>query len=162
MGSCKKGVIPIQKMNQSANESNLKQAVPFFMVTSIDKSIDFYTKGLGFEIKIDWRPEGRIEWCWLEREGVALMLQEYRKDFLPKEKLGVGVSVCFMCNDSLALYKEFLQSGLSPKEPFVGNKLWVVNLIDPDGYNISFESPTDVPEETKYSDWINNKNSIRR
>ncbi|HET9744971.1 MAG TPA: VOC family protein [Chitinophagaceae bacterium] len=135
-------------------KSNLRQTVPFFMVTSMDESLDFYIRGLGFEIKIDWRPEGRIEWCWLERDGIALMLQEYRKDFLPKEKRGVGVSICFMCNDSLALYKEFLQSGLSPREPFVGNKLWVVELIDPDGYNICFESPTEVAEETSYAEWI--------
>jgi len=124
------------------------------MVTNIESSLEFYVKGLGFEVKINWRPEGRIEWCWLERDGVALMLQEYRKEFLPKEKLGQGVSICFMCKDSLALYKEFLQTGLSPQEPFVGNNLWVVNLVDPDGYKISFESPTDVPEETMYSKWI--------
>lgn len=141
-------------MSDSKNMSNLKQAVPFFMVTSIDKSIDFYVKGLGFEVKMDWRPEGKIEWCWLEREGVAVMLQEYRKNFLPKEKLGVGVSICFTCHDSLALYNEFLQNGLSPQEPFVGNKLWVVQLTDPDDYIICFESPTDVPEETKFSEWM--------
>jgi hypothetical protein len=32
--------------------------------------------------------------------------------------------------------------------------MWVVRLIDPDGYNIFFESPTDVPEETMYADWL--------
>ena len=138
------------------SESNLKQAVPFFMVTNIDRSLDFYVRGLGFEVKIDWKPNGRVEWCWLERDGVALMLQEYRKEFLPKEKLGVGVSVCFMCQDALTLYKEFLQKGIFPQEPFVGNKLWVVQLTDPDGYIICFESPTDVSEETMYSEWIKN------
>ena len=135
------------------NAPNLKQAVPFFMVTNIDNSIEFYTNGLGFEIKIDWRPNSKIEWCWLEREGVALMLQEYRKEFLPKEKFGIGVSICFTCNDSLSLYKEFLQNQLFPQEPFVGNNLWVVELTDPDGYRICFESPTDVPEGTRYSEW---------
>ena len=139
------------KMNNQPTVPNLKQAVPFFMVTSIDRSLDFYVKGLGFEIKIDWKPNGRIEWCWLERDGVAIMLQEYREGFLPKQKLGVGVSICFMCNDALALYKEFLQNSLSPQEPFVGNNLWVVELIDPDGYKILFESPTDVADGTRYS-----------
>lgn len=134
------------------SERNLKQSVPFFMVTNMENSLEFYSKGLGFELKIDWKPNGKIEWCWLEREGVAIMLQEYRETFLPKEKLGVGVSVCFMCNDAIALYKEFLQRRLDPKEPFVGNKLWVVQVTDPDGYNITFESPTDVAEETKYSE----------
>jgi len=141
-------------MNTPESGPNLKQAVPFFMVTDIDRSLEFYTKGLGFEVKIDWKPQGKIEWCWLEREAVAIMLQEYRKELLPKEKTGVGVSICFMCNDSLALYKEFLQNGLSPQEPFVGNNLWVVELTDPDGYKIFFESPTDVSEEMKYSEWI--------
>ncbi len=82
------------------------------------------------------------------------MLQEYREGFKPNEKLGQGVSVCIMCNDAIALYKEFLQTGLSPQEPFVGNNLWVVQLKDPDGYKIHFESRTDEPEETKYSEWI--------
>jgi lactoylglutathione lyase len=41
-----------------------------------------------------------------------------------------------------------------PKEPFVGNQLWDVALSDPDGYRLHFESPTDVPEETRYSEWI--------
>jgi lactoylglutathione lyase len=141
-------------MNESKNELNLKQAVPFFMVKSIESSLEFYVKAMGFEIEIEWRPEGKIEWCWLERDGVALMLQEYRQEFLPKEKLGVGVSICFMCNDALSLYNEFLGKGISVQEPFVGNKLWVVQLTDPDGYNIAFESPTDVPEETKYSEWV--------
>jgi hypothetical protein len=31
----------------------------------------------------------------------------------------------------------------------VGNRLWVVSLIDPDGYRIDFESPTDAPEESE-------------
>ena len=58
------------------------------MVTNIERSIEYYINGLGFELKIDWRPKGRIEWCWLEREGVSIMLQEYSEGFFPNEKLG--------------------------------------------------------------------------
>jgi lactoylglutathione lyase len=133
---------------------NLKQAVPFFMVTDIDRSIEFYVKGLGFEIKLDWKPKGRIEWCSIEREGVTLMLQEYREEFRPKEKLGIGVSICFICQDALQLYTEFKNKGLTPAEPFVGNKMWVTSLRDPDDYKLDFESSTDVAEDTKYADWI--------
>jgi len=136
------------------HQINLRQAVPFFMVTDMKRSIEFYVKAMGFELKIEWKPEGKIRWCWLEREGVAIMLQEYHKEFLPAEKRGQGVSICFMCNDAIALYKEFLQNKLSPQEPFVGNNLWVVQINDPDGYMLCFESPTDVPEETKYSAFL--------
>lgn len=144
-------------MNDLKSNANLRLAVPFFMVRNMEASLDYYAKGLGFELKIDWRPEGRIEWCWLERGSVSLMLQEYREEWLPKEQLGQGVSIFFICEDALELYHEFLQKGLKPAEPFVGNKMWVVSLKDPDGYNLNFESSTDVAEETKYSNWAKSK-----
>ena len=70
------------------------------------------------------------------------------------ESRGKGISICFQCADALALYHEFTDKGVEIKEPFVGNNLWVVAFDDPDGYRLDFESPTDVPEETKYSGWF--------
>lgn len=138
--------------------SNIKQAVPFFMVTDITTSTDFYVKGLGFEIKNSWTTGGKMRWCWLEVGGAALMLQEFRTDGqhsdVSRRQLGEGVEIFFICQDSLAIYNQIKERGLKPAEPFVGNNMWVVGLRDPDGYKISFESPTDVPEETTYSDWV--------
>jgi len=34
----------------------------------------------------------------------------------------------------------------------VGNAMWVTCLSDPDGYRLDFESPTNVPEDTKLSE----------
>jgi lactoylglutathione lyase len=86
------------------------------------------------------------------------MLQEARvsegKSFLSGDKPGAGVSIWFQCRDSLALYHEFIDKGVDAKEPFVGNGLWDVKVVDPDGYNLHFESPTDVSEEIMYSEWI--------
>ena len=62
------------------------------------------------------------------------------------------MSLWFQCEDALALYDEFRSRGIETAEPFVGNSLWDVKLTDPDGYNLHFESPTDVPEETKLSE----------
>ena len=139
--------------SDSKSNSNVKQSVPFFMITNMDRSLNFYVNGLGFQLKIKWEPRGLIEWCWLQLDDAALMLQEYRNN-TPIEKLGVGVSLIFMCTDALKVYHEIRSNGLFPDEPFVGNNLWVVGIKDPDGYNICFESPTDVPEETMYSDWL--------
>ena len=99
-------------------------------------------------------PGGRIEWCWLQREGAALMLQQYPKESHRAGVLGMGVSICFICADALALYHEFTEKGLTPSGPFVGNKMWVTSLKDPDGYDLQFESMTDVREETTYSEWL--------
>lgn len=136
-------------------EPNVKQAVPFFMVANMEASLAFYLDQVGFELKIKWVPAGRIEWCWLQFGNAAIMLQEHMKTGEHAElKKGVGVCVCFMCNDTIALYHTFRSKGIDVNEPVVENGLWVIKLIDPDGYNLLFESETNVPEETRYSDWI--------
>jgi len=134
---------------------NIRQAVPFFMVTDIERSLKFYVGGLGFEMKNKWTPHNKIEWCCLQREGAAIMLQEYKTELAKKiqGRLGKGVCICFICDDALKLYKEFISKSLSPAEPFVGNGMWDVAINDPDGYILRFESLTDVPEETMYSQW---------
>jgi lactoylglutathione lyase len=131
---------------------NVKEAVPFFRVLDMGKSLRFYKDVLGFEIKMSWEPNGKIEWCWLRLGNASLMLQEYR-DNAPAVKRGVGVSIYFICEDALKIYKQALLHGVSIAEPFVGNNLWVVELRDPDDYLILFESATDVAEGTKYANW---------
>ena len=137
-------------------EHNVQQAVPFFMVNDIQASLRHYVDGLGFRKTIEWMPEGKLQWCWLEHGGAAVMLQEFWRSGqhtnVPTDKVGVGVSVCFMCKDALALYREFKSRGIDAKRPFVGNGLWVTEIVDPDGYRLSFQSPSDAPEETEYAE----------
>jgi len=123
------------------------------MVTNMEASLRFYVDGLGFEKTMDWTPHGRIEWCRLEHGGAAIMLQEYREGLRPEATLGLGFSVCFMCEDALAVYRETTAKGLhTEQKPFVGNHLWVVHFKDPDRYDIYFESPADAPEESELPD----------
>ncbi len=143
--------------NAPTTRANVKQAVPFFGVTNMEASLRFYVEGLGFEMKQRWipnrpedYPDGRIRWCWLQRGDAAIMLQEFLPEWRPKETLGTGTSVCFMCDNALALYREFKARGIQTRQyPFVGNRLWVVPLVDPDGYRLDFESPTDAPEDSE-------------
>jgi lactoylglutathione lyase len=143
-------------MAQITVASNVKQAVPFLNVTDIEASIRFYVDGLGGVVTNQWVPEGRVRWCWLQLGDAALMLQEYwrdgRRSGAPDGPLGQGVSICFMCADAIAIYRELLARGVAAERPFVGNGLWVTSVSDPDGYRLAFESPTDIPEDTVYSD----------
>jgi lactoylglutathione lyase len=146
---------------EASAEPNITEVVPFLGVTSMDVSLKFYINGLGFEMKHHWipdrsedTPDGRIRWCWLTLGQASLMLQEFWKKGqhanVPRDKLGVGVSLNFQCRDSLALYREFKSRGVEmPRRPSVGNGLWVVNVTDPDGYALYFASPTDAPEESE-------------
>lgn len=135
------------------DQANVKQAVPFFRVAELGASLRFYVEGLGFQMTRHWIDGGKLRWCWLELGDTALMLQEFWKEGphanVPTEKLGVGVSICFICEDALAIYRETQSRGLQQSKPFVGNGMWVISLIDPDGYRLEFESYTDVAEETE-------------
>jgi catechol 2,3-dioxygenase-like lactoylglutathione lyase family enzyme len=134
--------------------SNVHAVVPFLWVRDLPATLRFYVDGLGFTRTREWVDDGRLRWCLLELGGAAVMLQEFWKDGphqnQPATPVGVGLSLMFMCRDALALYHEFRARGLTPGRPFVGNGLWVVQLADPDGYQVCFESPTTEPEETVY------------
>jgi lactoylglutathione lyase len=145
---------------ETAKSANVKQAVPFFGVTNMEASLQFYVDGLGFKMTRWWipdsagehldHPDGRIRWCWLELGEAAIMLQEFWPGGRPKETLGTGVNVCFQCEDAIALYREFKSRGVQTRgRPTVGNRLWVVPVTDPDGYRMEFSSPTDAPEESE-------------
>jgi lactoylglutathione lyase len=107
---------------------NVKQAVPFLMVTNLAASLDFYVAKLGFEMTNGWESKGKLNWCNLSIGAASLMLQEFLPEHSTKEKLGEGTSICFMCEDALAIYKHIISTGIKPTEPFVGN-----NLIEPIG-----------------------------
>jgi lactoylglutathione lyase len=137
-----------------ASTPNVTQAVPFFQVRDMATSLRFYVEGLGFTIKMRWTPDhpDRIRWCWLELGGAAVMLQERTADAAARSEREreMRFSVCLMCRDALTIYRDALAKGLNPKRPVVGNALWVVSFTDPDGFQVDFESPTDVPEDTEY------------
>jgi hypothetical protein len=40
------------------------------------------------------------------------------------------------------IYRDLKSRGIAAERPMVGNGLWVTNVIDPDGYCLVFESPT--------------------
>jgi lactoylglutathione lyase len=138
-------------------EANVKQVAPFLWVRDMQASVRFYVDGLGFKVTKDWKTDDHVlRWCWLEIGDAALMLQEFWKEGpdsnLPQGPMGVGVCIHFQCRDALALYREFRSRRVEAKTPVVGNGLWVVSLEDPDGYQLAFESPTDAPEDTVYTD----------
>jgi GNAT superfamily N-acetyltransferase len=135
---------------------NVKQAVPFFLVKDMQRSVRFHTDGLGGAIKFKWEVDGSLRWCWIDLGSAALMLQEFSKDDPRRNasggKFGVGVSINFICADAIAYYRQLRSRGIDAQVPFVGNSFWVTSVTDPDGYELFFESPTDAPEESVYAE----------
>ena len=144
-------------MNKQPNTGeNVLQTVPFLAISDMEASIKFYIDKIGFEITQTWIDEGKLRWCWLRRGGAALMLQEFRTEghdaWVPQGKVGEGVTIFFICLDALAIYREITTLDVKASTPFVGNGMWTTGMSDPDGYQLNFESSTDVPEGTVYED----------
>jgi lactoylglutathione lyase len=137
-------------------KSGVRQAVPFFAVSDMEQSLHFYIDGLGFEMINKWIDDGKLRWCWLQLGRAAIMLQEFKKQGhdsrIPEGKVGIGVSIYFICEDALAIHRDIKTRGLQPKTPFIGNSMWVTELADPDGYKLFFESATSEPEETIFTE----------
>ena len=131
----------------------IEQTVPFFWVRDIQRSRAFFEKTLGFTLKRQWVDGGRLQWCWLARDGAAVMLQEIAGE---AARSGItassapSVAIYFICNDALAFYRELRSRGVEVRRPTVGNGMWVVEIDDPDGRRLFFESATVTPEGTEY------------
>ena len=130
--------------------------MPFLAIKKMETSLRFYVDGLGFAMTKHWIVGGKVRWCWLELGLAAMMLQEFKASGRDPRSLGgpmgEGVTLCFICEDALALYRDFKSRGIDASTPFVGNAMWVTGVRDPDGYRLEFESATDTPEDTQFSE----------
>ncbi len=138
---------------------NVEAVWPFLRVSDMDQSICYYVDGVGFSIKDRWVVDGKLRWCSLTLGGATLMLQTFpshgHDSWKAENKVGIGVSLCFRCEDAIAIYREITARGIEASEPQVGNSMWVTTMTDPDGYRLEFESPTDQSEDTKLSELTN-------
>ena len=114
---------------------NVKQAVPFFMVTDIDASLRFYVDGLGFAVQWTHQFEPTFPvFAELSRDGVALFLTEHTGDCKP------GGACYIIVDDVDALYREITGRGVKPAEapedaPWGAREMLVV---DPDDNRLRF------------------------
>ena len=134
----------------------VNEVVPFLAVRDMGKSVAFYVDGLGFRFKNKWAPAGELRWCQLELGRAGLMLHQFPTEGHDSRRFsdnkGEGVTLCFFPEDAVEFYRAIKLRGVQASEPSVSNGLWTTELSDPDGYQLLFESPTDVPEGTRLSE----------
>ena len=72
--------------------------------------------------------------------GASLILQQFATEghdsWRLERQLGLGVALCFVCEDAIAIFRGARARGLEATEPQVGNAMWVTSMIGPDGYQI--------------------------
>lgn len=142
----------MDSIKKKEKKKNIYATVPFLQVSNMESSIDFYINRLEFKIVESWEPDKQIKWCHIKKDGGDLMLQEHQSYHSMTSKQ--GISVYFFCKDALALYQDLKLNKVQPTEPIVSNGMWLTRVNDPDGYEINFESDTDVQEGTTFSTWV--------
>ena len=121
--------------------TDVGELVPLLVVADIARSLAFYVEKLGFKMTMNWEPDGKLQWCRLERDAAALMLQQACDEDGSPEGRGRGVYFYFNCNDADAEHARLAGLGLKldpPKVAFYGmNQLY---FSDPDGYELCFQN----------------------
>lgn len=119
-----------------------REIVPLVYVSDITASRTFYGKGLGFDAADTWEPEGRLNWCRMQRGDASIMLQQDGDEDPPADQRGKGVAFFFICRDAGAVYDEITARGIEASPPEVAFYAMKQTFItDPDGYKLCFESP---------------------
>jgi predicted enzyme related to lactoylglutathione lyase len=110
---------------------------PQFLVTDIERSIEFYTKKLGFEI--DFRYENF--YAGIVRDGFSVHLKSGRTSVSERKKkrLNEDLDIVFGVSGVDALYNEFVSKKVEIMKPLCdmpyGREFYAV---DPDGYILAF------------------------
>ena len=127
----------------------LKGLVPELYCTDFERSLDFYTKELGFKLLFQ-RPEDKF--AYMEREGSELMIEQVDvgRKWITGELVrpfGRGMSFQIACRDVQKLHASLQGAGYKfflPLEDkwyrkdavYVGNRQFIVQ--DPDGFLLRF------------------------
>ena len=136
----------LHAMPDSPPAPSVQEIVPLLIVEDIARSLDFYSSKLAFKMTANWEPGGKLQWCRLERDQAALMLQQACDEDGPAEGRGRGVFTYFNCSDVAVEHVRLASCGLKlapPEVAFYGMKQ--LYFTDPDGYELCFQSAAKNP-----------------
>ncbi len=121
---------------------NMGNFSPMLAVSDMKKTIDFYTKSLGFELGICVPTPENPEYADLSKDGMVLMFIPTKNIGISgEEKLGTGVNLYLQIDGDIdKYYNKLKQKGVKiavdiKNEPF-GIRDFTVE--DPDGYKLTF------------------------
>jgi uncharacterized glyoxalase superfamily protein PhnB len=115
---------------------------PLLAVRDMKKTLDFYTKSLGFELKMCFPNPDNPQYADIIKDGMVLMFIVAKEHGIDtKEKFGTGIYLYMQIDGDIdKYYNELKQKGVKiaidiKDEPF-GVRDFTVE--DPDGYKLTF------------------------
>jgi len=126
--------------------SGLNFISPFFIVSDIKASVDFYVNKLGFKV-IYMGPDDGPYWAMIGRGPVSIMLKAIADDIKPipnhTRHEWARWDAFVSADEPDQLFEEFNSAGVTFKEPIHNNSdgLRGFEIIDADGYILFFGRP---------------------
>jgi uncharacterized glyoxalase superfamily protein PhnB len=118
---------------------------PLFNVADVGASVAFWQGALGFELVRTYEWDGRLMFAQLRSGATELMLNGRGGDPAARKARPHYTEAVFYfrVDDVHALRRDLVARGLAPTEPErQAYGLDEMYLRDPDGYELSFTSPT--------------------
>ena len=125
----------------------LKCLIPMLSVANVEKSIAFYQDALDFDVLNRYEHDGCLQWAMVKSDNTELMFAHCDASqgiLIPATK--EDLVLYFYPDDVEALHVSLKDKGYPVSElrvTFYGMK--ECDLIDPDGYQLSFGQETDEP-----------------
>jgi catechol 2,3-dioxygenase-like lactoylglutathione lyase family enzyme len=122
----------------------IERMCPFFIVSSVDRSVAFYRDMLGFEA---WHeePAGEPFFAIVGRDGAMLFIKAGEAEPLPNPRRDPAMrwDAYLSVPDPDALAAEFLERGTAFSSPLqdTHDRLRGFEINDPDGYVLFFGRP---------------------
>ena len=123
-------------MNTSI-QSKIKKMSPQFLVTDIERSIEFYTKKLGFEL--EFRYEDFYAGIIKDNYSIHLKSGNPSNEERKSKKENIDLDIVFSVEGVEDLYEEFANKSVEIIQPLCdrpyGKEFYIA---DPDGYILAF------------------------
>jgi hypothetical protein len=121
-------------------KANTVECVPFILVASIGKTIEWYER-IGFRCTATnhiWEPDCELNWARIEWHGAAFMIGPDERNDAPKIKdCGLWFNVQSVDGIAVSLKQEGILFD-TEDETFYGRK--VISFKDINGFTVSFSS----------------------
>tara|TARA_B100000609_G_C17002300_1_gene324283 strand:+ start:83 stop:475 length:393 start_codon:yes stop_codon:yes gene_type:complete len=123
-----------------SEKPQVRQNVPLLTVSDLQLSLKFYVDQLGFTLTRQADNQGQVFWCWLEKDQIAIMLQQADPSEDDISHAGQGVTLYWLCDDVDAVHAQLKANGMQMDDPTVAYYgMKQLYLKDPDGYDLCFE-----------------------
>ena len=125
----------------------MNNIIPLLNVQEVERSLGFWRDILGFEVLASADDDGRPWWARIRKGQVDLMLNGKGDDPAPRlsRPRFRDVVLYIALDDVHAFVRGMREKGISIEDPETQEYgVDETYLVDPDGYELAFTSPTDL------------------